>query len=80
MKLLKTVLVPAIAVLAISAGAAFAQTTPAPAPATPAPAMKAKPRTAASLACSTAADKQNIHGTSRKKFMSDCNKMGGPAN
>ncbi len=60
-------------------GSAFAQT---PAPATPAPAAKAapaekkaeKPRTAASLQCSTDADAKNIHGKERKKFMSECKK------
>jgi psiF repeat-containing protein len=60
-------------------GSAFAQT---PAPATPAPAAKAapaekkaeKPRTAASLQCSTDADSKSLHGKERKKFMSECKK------
>src|ERR1700687_553127 len=58
---------------------AFAQTT---APATPAPAAKMapadkkaeKPRTAASLECSTEADTKGVHGKERKKFMSECKK------
>ena len=58
---------------------AFAQT---PAPATPAPAAKMapadkkaeKPRTAASLECSTEADTKGVHGKERKKFMSECKK------
>jgi psiF repeat len=37
-------------------------------------------RSAASLACSASADKQNIHGKPRKKFMSDCKKSGAPTN
>src|SRR6266481_2248867 len=60
-------------------GSAFAQTT---APATPAPATKMapaekkaeKPRTAASLECSTEADTKGVHGKERKKFMSECKK------
>ncbi len=55
------------------AGSAFAQT---PAPATSAaPAAKttaAKPRTAASLECSTQADAKGLHGKERKKFRSKC--------
>jgi hypothetical protein len=58
---------------------AFAQGT---APATPAPATKMapaekkaeKPRTAASLECSTEADTKGVHGKERKKFMSECKK------
>jgi hypothetical protein len=58
---------------------AFAHTT---APATPAPAAKMapadkkaeKPRTAASLECSTEADTKGVHGKERKKFMSECKK------
>jgi hypothetical protein len=58
---------------------AFAQGT---APATPAPAAKMapadkkaeKPRTAASLECSTEADTKGVHGKERKKFMSECKK------
>jgi len=58
---------------------AFAQAT---APATPAPATKMapadkkaeKPRTAASLECSTEADTKGVHGKERKKFMSECKK------
>ena len=60
-------------------GSAFAQTTT---PATPAPAAKAapaekkaeKPRSAASLECSTEADTKGVHGKERKKFMSECKK------
>lgn len=32
------------------------------------------PRTAKSLACSTQADKQGVHGKARKSFMSHCKK------
>ena len=58
-------------------GSAFAQTTT---PATPAPKAapaekKAeKPRTTASLECSTEANTKGIHGKERKKFMSECKK------
>ncbi|WP_413988765.1 phosphate starvation-inducible protein PsiF [Labrys okinawensis] len=86
MKILKSLLVPAVAALVLSAGAAYAQTTPAPA--TPAPAMKAKPakpamsadqKAAISKACSAAADKQGLHGKDRKKFRESCKSHGGPA-
>jgi hypothetical protein len=57
---------------------AFAQATaPAPAPATkmaPAEKKAEKPRTAASLECSTEADTKGVHGKERKKFMSECKK------
>ncbi len=54
------------------AGSAFAQ-TPAPAPsAAPAAKATAKPRTAASLECSTQADAKGLHGKERKKFRSKC--------
>jgi len=88
MKMLKTVLVPAIAVLALSAGAAFAQTaTPAPAAPAPAntmapaakPAMTADQKTAISKACSAAADKQGLKGKPRKAFRQSCRSHGGPA-
>jgi hypothetical protein len=55
---------------------AFAQAT-APAPATkmaPAEKKAEKPRTAASLECSTEADTKGVHGKERKKFMSECKK------
>src|ERR1700682_5397530 len=53
-----------------------------PPPAPPAPAAKMapadkkaeKPRTAASLECSTEADTKGVHGKERKKFMSECKK------
>lgn len=91
MKMLKTVLVPAIAVLAFSAGAAFAQTaTPAPAAPAPAttmapaakpakPAMTDDQKTAISKACSAAADKQGLKGKPRKAFRQSCKSHGGPA-
>ncbi len=54
-------------------------TAPAPAaapaaPDTPMAPMKKgmKPRTAKSMACSADADKQGLHGKSRKTFMSKC--------
>ena len=34
----------------------------------------AKPRTAASLECSTEADAKGLHGKERKKFRSECKK------
>jgi hypothetical protein len=49
-------------------GSAFAQTPAAPA------AKAEKPRTAASLACSTEADTKGIHGKERHKFMRACKK------
>ena len=84
---LRTGIIPALAIaFALTTGAAFAQTAT-PAPATPAPAAAAPakkveaPRTAVSLACSAAADKQNLHGKKvRGKFMSDCKHKGGPTN
>lgn len=36
-----------------------------------------KPRTAASLQCSKDADAKNLHGKSRKPFMSSCKKAAG---
>ena len=56
---------------------AFAQAPATPAPATkmaPAEKKAEKPRTAASLECSTEADTKGVHGKERKKFMSDCKK------
>ncbi|CAM5763746.1 hypothetical protein LMIY3S_00915 [Labrys miyagiensis] len=84
MKMLKNVLMPALAVLALGIGGAYAQTTPAPT--APAPTMKpAKPAMSSdqkqtiSKACSAAADKQGLHGKARKKFRNDCKSHGGPA-
>jgi len=38
--------------------------------------MMAKPRSAASLACSKKADAMKVHGKKRKSFMSSCKKEG----
>jgi hypothetical protein len=88
MKILKTVLFPAIAVLSLGLAPAFAQTAPAaPAPATTMmpkkaakPAMSADQKASVSKACSAAADKQSLHGKARKSFRDKCKDHGGPAN
>jgi hypothetical protein len=70
--------IAALAVVALIAGPAAAQTA-APAP-KPAAAKAAKParapvvRTAKSLDCSKQADAKGLHGKPRKAFMSSCKK------
>lgn len=80
----KTSLAIAALTLCLAGGSAFAQTaapatpdpatTTTPAPDAAAPKMTKAQRTAMSKACSADADKQNLHGKPRKKFMQDCKK------
>ena len=63
-----------------------ASAIPAAAPAPSAPTLTPsaeggqQPRTAVSLACSAAADRQGLHGADRKRFREACKRHGGPAN
>ncbi|HYC25961.1 MAG TPA: PsiF family protein [Roseiarcus sp.] len=61
----------AIFAVALSAGAAIAQTT-APAPAAGATTPAA--RSAKSIECSKEADAKGLHGSERKKFRAECKK------
>jgi hypothetical protein len=82
---MKSTLVIALSAFVLAGSAALAQTAPAT-PAAPATSSKmatphakgamAKPRTAASLACSQKADAMKVHGKKRKAFMSTCKKEG----
>ncbi len=59
--------------LCLSGNAAWSQSATAPAaPVAPPGKMMAKPRTAQSIACSSQADQQNLHGKPRKTFMNKC--------
>jgi hypothetical protein len=70
--MLRAVTSAVILALAITTGAALAETTPTTTPAT-SPTDKA----AISKACSDQADAQNLHGKARKKFRAACKKRGG---
>jgi hypothetical protein len=71
---IKMLLATAATLALLGTGASYAQ-APAPSSDKPAAAAKAKPaRTAKSLECSKQADEKQLHGKSRKKFMSQCKK------
>jgi len=63
----------AVLAVALSTGAAFAQTT-APAPAAGATTMTPAARSAKSIECSKEADAKGLHGSERKKFRAECKK------
>jgi hypothetical protein len=81
-KPMKSTLVIALGALVLTVAAASAQSTPAAPASKMAPtahhakAAMAKPRSAASLACSKQADAMKVHGKKRKTFMSTCKKGG----
>ena len=56
----------------LAASPAFSQAPPDTPPATTAKPKPAKPRSAASLACSKQADEQNLLGAKRKTFRAKC--------
>jgi psiF repeat len=85
---MRNLLLFGIAVSALSASIAFAQTTTPPPTASPPAAGKmtpkatepkttvpAKPRTAESIECSKQADAKGLHGKERRRFRSACKKQ-----
>ena len=86
---MRNLLLVGIAVSALSASIAFAQTTtPAPtasppvagkmtpkATTEPKTTVSAKPRTAESIECSKQADAKGLHGKERRKFRSSCKRQ-----
>ena len=70
---LTSLLTSAVLGLALTTGAAFAQTSTTPTtPSTSAPSTTTKVRSEISLACSTEANTQNLHGKPRRDFRKKC--------